>query len=103
MLFLEKAPKTVNIQELKEHLTNLNGVIDVHHIHIWSMDGQSNYATMHIVAKDNVHDIKEMVREELKEHGISHATLELEAENEHCDEKRCVIESNGVHPHHHHH
>lgn len=102
-LFLEKAPKTVNIQELKEHLTNLNGVIDVHHIHIWSMDGQSNYATMHIVAKDNVHDIKEMVREELKEHGISHATLELEAENEHCDEKRCVIESNGVHPHHHHH
>ena len=102
-LFLEKTPKTVNISELKEHLTKLEGVIDVHHIHIWSMDGQSNYSTMHIVTKGDGHLIKEAVREELKEHGIVHATLELEAESEHCHEEHCTVKPSGGMSHHHHH
>ncbi|MBQ3195916.1 MAG: cation transporter [Clostridia bacterium] len=103
-LFLEKAPASINISELKEHLTKLEGVIDVHHIHIWSMDGQSNYATMHLVTKGDGHEIKEAVREELKEHGIAHATLELEAEHEHCHEEQCAVKtSDGMAHHHHHH
>ena len=81
-------------------------MLGVHHIHIWSMDGQSNYATMHIVTNADHHKIKETVREELKEHGIGHATLELEAEGEHCHEECCRVEteaSSGHHHHHHHH
>ncbi len=102
-LFLEKAPKTVNISELKSHLTKLDGVIDVHHVHIWSMDGQNNYATMHIVTKGDGHVIKEAVREELKEHGIVHATLELETESEHCHDEQCTVKPSGGMSHHHHH
>lgn len=102
-LFLEKAPASINISELKEHLTKLKGVIDVHHIHIWSMDGQSNYATMHLVTKGDGHEIKEAVREELKEHGIAHATLELEAEHEHCHEEQCAVKTSAGMAHHHHH
>lgn len=102
-LFLEKAPASIDISELKEHLTKLEGVIDVHHIHIWSMDGQSNYATMHLVTKGDGHEIKEAVREELKEHGIAHATLELEAEHEHCHEEHCTVKPSGGRSHHHHH
>lgn len=102
-LFLEKAPASIDISELKEHLTKLEGVIDVHHIHIWSMDGQSNYATMHLVTKGDGHEIKEAVREELKEHGIAHATLELEAEHEHCHEEQCTVKPSGGMAHHHHH
>ena len=50
-----------------------------------------------------VKKIKEKVREELKEHGIVHATLELENENERCHEKYCCIEFNGNHSYCHHH
>ena len=92
-----------NINEIKEHIKKIDGVLDVHHIHIWSIDGINNYATMHIVSNDNQHTIKEKVREELKEHGIVHATLELENENEHCHEKYCHIEFNGDHSYCHHH
>ena len=104
-LFLEKTPHDVSIDEIKEHLCEIEGVLDVHHIHVWSMDGQVNYATMHIVATGDHHHIKEAAREELREHGIVHATLELEAEGEHCHEEHChvdVAHSSGHHHHHHH-
>ena len=104
-LFLEKTPQNIDVHEIKEHIAEIEGVLDVHHIHIWSMDGCHNYATMHIVTSGDPHAIKDAVREELREHGIGHATLELEGENEHCHEKHCHIEfsSHTGHHHHHHH
>lgn len=105
-LFLEKTPCGVDLTELKEHILSVEGVLDVHHIHLWSMDGQNHFATMHIVARGNTHQIKDAVKVELKEHGIGHATLELEEEAEHCHERHCHVEfnqSSGHHHHHHHH
>ena len=105
-LFLEKIPHGIEPQEIKQHLLEIEGVLDVHHIHLWSMDGQNNYATMHIVTNGDHHQIKHMVREELARHGICHATLELESEGEHCHEEHCHIETSvcsGHHHHHHHH
>lgn len=103
-LFLEKIPHGMSVEDIREQVLEINGILDVHHIHIWSMDGQSNYATMHVVTNEDYHETKEKVREKLKEYGIGHATLELEAETEHCCEHTCTVhtESNGVHYHHHH-
>ncbi|MBQ3063292.1 MAG: cation transporter, partial [Clostridia bacterium] len=102
-LFLEKTPADIDLAEIKEHLAHIEGVLDVHHIHVWSMDGQHNFATMHIVARGDRHEIKEKVRAELSAHGISHATLELESEGEHCHEEHCHMEMHTAHGHHHHH
>lgn len=102
-LFLEKAPNGTDLAEIKEHLTEIDGVLDVHHIHIWSMDGHNNFATMHVVTNGEHHKIKDAVRKELRDHGIGHATLELESENEHCHEEHCHIETNASSGHHHHH
>ncbi|MBR2954278.1 MAG: cation transporter [Clostridia bacterium] len=105
-LFLEKIPHDINVDEIKEHILHIDGVKGVHHIHIRSIDGHHNYATMHIVTDGDSHKIKDKVREELSEHGIIHATLELESENEHCHEEDCHIHfehSSGHHHHHHHH
>lgn len=102
-LFLEKTPNNINIDELKTHILKIKGIKNVHHIHIWSIDGYNNYATMHIVSNDK--NVKEKVKEELKEHGISHTTIELEDINEKCNDEECEIniESNHEHHHHHHH
>ena len=104
-IFLEKTPHGVDVKEIEKHLCEIEGVLGVHHIHIWSMDGQNNYATMHVVTKGEAHEIKEKIREELKKHGIGHVTLELEKEGEHCHEENCHVEfsSSGHHHHHHHH
>ena len=107
-LFLDKAPTSIPVHEIKEHLLEIDGVLDVHHVHVWSTDGQAVYATMHIVTNADAHAIKEQIKAELKEHGIAHVTLELEGENEHCHERECLVESyahsaHHHHPHHHHH
>ena len=104
-LFLEKTPHGIEIDEIKEHIKEIEGVKDIHHIHIWSMDGYNNYLTMHVVTDDDGHVIKEKIRKELREHGISHATLELEGTKEHCHHECCFVESsqNPAGHHHHHH
>ncbi len=100
-LFLEKTPKDVDIEELRNHLLKIKDVIDIHHIHVWSIDGFNNYATMHIVSKaKDISSVKKKIREELSEHNICHAILETE--DEACDDVECHVEL-GNHPHHHHH
>ena len=99
-IFLEKTPKDIDIDELKKHLLKIKGVDDIHHIHIWSIDGYNNYATMHIVTKSNIKEIKKLIREELEEHNICHSILETE--DEACDDKECHIEMKHEHHHHHH-
>lgn len=102
-LFLEKAPEDICVEELTEHLCRIDGVLDVHHIHLWSMDGQHNYATMHVRTNGDGHEIKKKIREELEEHGICHATLELETEEEACSAEHCHVEHHDEGHHHHHH
>lgn len=102
-IFLEKAPHCINILEIKKDILKINSVTDVHHIHVWSMDGIHNYATMHIVTNADSHKIKDKIREKLKEHDIGHATLELESETELCREMHCAVDAEPYGQHHHHH
>lgn len=102
-IFLEKIPEDIDLEKIREHICSIDGVSDVHHIHLRSLDGYSNYITMHVVATGNSHEIKHKVREELSEHGINHATIELEEVGEHCHEKECRLEHHEASHHHHHH
>ncbi len=103
-LFTIKIPDGISSSEITNHLLEIDGIKDVHHIHIWSTDGHSNYATMHIVTNANPTEIKQKVKAELLEHGIFHSTLELETEDENCSAKECCVdETHHSHGHHHHH
>ncbi len=101
-LFLEVTPSNVDIEEIKKHLLEVDGVKDVHHIHVRSIDGYNNFATLHVVVDKYSEKIKHDVKEELVEHGIGHSTIELELNNENCEETECEIKGE-VHHHHHHH
>ena len=102
-LFLEKTPENIDIEELKYHLKEIKGIIDIHHIHIRSIDGYNNFMTLHAVVKKYDSEIKKQIKEELEEHGICHSTIELELENEECKNKTCKLEHHEHHHHHHHH
>ena len=103
-LFLEKTPKNISVEEIKKHLLEIKGIIDVHHVHIWSIDGYNNYSTMHVVTDEkNIKELKNKIREEMNEHGICHTTIEIEDKDDICDEKECEIKVNNEIGHHHHH
>lgn len=101
-LFLEKTPDDIDIEKLKEHLLSIEGIDDIHHIHIWSIDGYNNYATMHIVSKVNdINQLKKEIRKELEEHNICHTILETE--DEACEDKECHVHLSSVKSHQHNH
>lgn len=102
-LFLVKAPHGMDIDDIAHHVKEIDGVLDVHHVHAWSMDGNLHYATMHVVTNREHAAIKKAVKEALHHHGIVHATLELENEHEHCEEEHCHPQTDGGHHHGHHH
>lgn len=103
-LFLEKTPHSIQVAAIKEETEEIEGVLDVHHIHIWSLDGINALATMHVVTDSDPHTVKDAIRHRIREHGITHITIELEASTEHCHEKHCHTEANAApaHGHHHH-
>lgn len=102
-LFLEKVPKGLCVEDIREHLLCIKGVKDVHHIHIWSIDGINNFATMHIISDcKNVYMLKKKVKEELMFYNINHSTIEMESSDYECKDFDCHIDNKEVVRHHHH-
>lgn len=104
-VFLEKAPKDIDVKKLCDELNGIEGVSDVHHFHLRSFDGINNCATMHVVTDSEGSIIRGRVREFLKANGVEHSTIEIESVNEVCADKICKLEAenNSRHKHHHHH
>ena len=109
-VILEKAPQDVDIAQLKADILQVDGVLDAHHIHVWTIDGQHHYATAHIVSDDEPSIVKSAIRKKLARYGIGHITLELEEPGERCNEKNCQVAPcqcqdghDHGHSHHHHH
>ena len=91
-IFLEKTPSNINIDDVKKTLKEIEGVKDIHHVHIWSIDGYRNYATMHIVTDSNYENVKSQVKENLRKLDIDHSTIELESTDITCIEEVCHTE-----------
>ncbi len=106
-IFFEKIPDGIDIAELKEHIEEIDGVEDVHHFHVRTLDGFNHIATLHIVVNGDPAEIKKAVKEELSEHGITHTTIETETPEEECADLICQPKAhnhshNHSHGHHHH-
>ena len=102
-IFTLKTPKDMNIDEIKASLCEIEGVIDAHHIHISALDAEQFIATLHIVTDGDFKEIKHKVKHTLEHFGINHTTVEIETEDEHCNDTVCCPAHKEHHHHHHHH
>lgn len=96
-LLLEGVPEYINIDEIKESILSVEGVKMVHDIHIWSLEGETDILTAHIVVEDKYlqkpDKMRQSIKSKLEEHHIEHSTLELESEGL-CSATECIFESN---------
>jgi cobalt-zinc-cadmium efflux system protein len=85
---MDGVPAGINPDEIKAHLLEIEGVRDVHHIHIWSMSTHENAITCHVLIEQtsDLVSIKKQLKSTLVAHNISHSTLEFEVEEEACHE-----------------
>lgn len=86
-LTLDGVPTSIDSQKVVEAIRALPGVDDVHHIHIWAISTTENALTAHIVLKqpEGMQEVKHLIRHQLEDFGIGHATLEFEVPGEHCE------------------
>jgi len=89
---MDAVPENISLSEVKDAMLKIEGVKDVHHVHIWSMSSTENALTAHIVIDENTsfpetEKLKQQIKHELQHQHISHATLEFEMSNAACETK----------------
>ena len=82
-VLLEGTPSGMEIDELTKAMLSNADVSDVHHLHVWSLDGEHTALSAHLVVdRETLHDaqaVADTVRQELEvHHNIAHATLAIE-------------------------
>jgi cobalt-zinc-cadmium efflux system protein len=93
-LSLDGVPDDIKLQEIKEVVLKMDGIKNIHHIHIWAISTSENALTAHLVVHKNIPNeelqkIKHNIRHTLAHLNIQHITLETETEEENCEEENC--------------
>ena len=84
-ILLQGTPEDISIEELKEDLLKAEGVQSIHDLHIWSMDGESNVMTLHVVTEEeDTMSIKKAILEVVHEYHVDHVTMEFERPGVEC-------------------
>jgi cobalt-zinc-cadmium efflux system protein len=91
-ILLQGSPENVNDEEIKRKVMSVDGVVGMHDLHFWTMDGQYNVVTLHVVVNEKesvkkIEKIKEDVKHSLQHLQIHHATVEIEQEGVHCSNR----------------
>jgi cobalt-zinc-cadmium efflux system protein len=89
-VFLQGVPEDVDAGEIEKALLNIEGIESMHDLHIWTMDGEFNISSIHIVVGINqshsgITEIKNQVKQIMKQFNIQHSTVEIEQSEENCE------------------
>ncbi len=87
----DAVPEGFDVDDIAHHIEELDGVLNVHHIHIWAISTTETALTCHIVIPEAtmLEQVTDRVKELLDSLGIHHSTLELETRSSHCHDHDC--------------
>ena len=88
---MDAVPEGIDVKTVLEEMKEAEGVVDVHHLHIWPISTTQTALTAHVVLADGVQP--EAAVAQIKHHlghcGITHATIETEREGSPCADHDC--------------
>lgn len=88
-LFLQAAPDNHTSERIRNTLLGFAEVNNIHHLHVWSLDGEHHVMTVHLEleqildAKGQI-NLKMNIADKLQEFELEHTTIEFEFPNESC-------------------
>lgn len=90
LVFLQSTPKGFDVNAIQSELFKIDGVLDVHDFHSWSLDGDYHILSIHIVVPDGfsqhqIIHLKKMAADVIQKSGIDHPTIAIEFEREACE------------------
>lgn len=88
-IILQGIPVNADIDTIKSYLSGIPQIENYHDFHIWSMDGEYNILTVHLVLSedltmDEINALKTTIKDNLAYKGVDHATIEFENNQEEC-------------------
>ncbi|WP_461518091.1 cation diffusion facilitator family transporter [Porticoccus sp.] len=88
-VFLQAAPSSQDVTEIQKKIGHIEHINGVHHLNLWSLDGEHTVLTVHLVAEKNLTpeeyaQVKNRFRQIVDDFGIFHSTLEIELPDESC-------------------
>ncbi len=88
-VILQGVPSDIKLIELQKKVEQLDAVISVHDLHVWSLDSQYNIASLHAVISpemtlDQMAQLKQEIKLLMLAEQIEHTTVEFETEQEEC-------------------
>lgn len=88
-ILMESTPADLEIPQIRECMTEVGNVLDIHHLHVWRLDEQNILLESHVVIDEEKLDQMETIKAKLKkllasDFNIHHSTLEFEFEP--CEE-----------------
>jgi cobalt-zinc-cadmium efflux system protein len=86
-ILLQGVPKHINLEAVKEDIKAITGVLEMHDIHIWSLEGETDVFSAHVVVDDETlekrpQQTKQTIKDTLEKHHIEHSTIELEGKGQ---------------------
>ena len=87
----DAVPEGFDVEEISRKIESLDGVLNVHHMHIWAISTTETALTCHVVIPEAtmLEEVTDRVKETLDGLGIHHSTLELETRSSHCKDVNC--------------
>ena len=87
----DAVPEGFDVEEITKKIESQEGVLNVHHVHIWAIPTTETALTAHIVIPEAtmLEEVTDRVKELLDALGIHHSTLELETKSSHCHDHDC--------------
>ncbi len=88
-LLLQGVPNHIDLEQIKLKLEKVEHVQSVHHTHVWSLDGEHDVLTSHLVLNDitsfeQIDNTREKALEALKQYNFLHHTIQVEIDPETC-------------------
>ena len=95
-ILLESTPESIDLNKMVDELTKVEGVINVHDLHVWSINESLRALSAHIVTDDISISAGIPIQNKINEilahkYNIQHATLQLECEGCHGNILFCEI------------
>lgn len=80
-ILLQAAPPHIDIDQLGADLAAIDGVVDVHDLHVWTLTSEMEAASAHLMTTSgtDAHAVLDQARHQLSEHyDITHGTFQIE-------------------------
>ena len=83
-ILLQAAPESFDLEALEADLANIDGVVDVHDLHVWTLTSEMDAASAHLMTREgcDTHSVLDQARALLEAtYGITHGTFQVEPDS----------------------